>query len=392
MSRTSSHRRDRDEAARRRSRGTAPRIESLEDRSLLATSVFVAPNISDLIAAANRGQNTSQATINREISALQSQLRSGPLADLNSSTGTQAAFVSETNALVASFNQVVDGQLLPRYPNVDAQTKSQGARVQSNFLAQNASNPGGGGTTTPSTTFVAPNISGLLAAAARGQNTSVTTINTELTALRNQLTTAYNASTSLSQGSTAITGILTSFNQAIDAQIRPRFANVANIIELSSAKVAADLTSLQTKVAVGTVTPTDAINQGRVIVSTLNTGPLRAVGTTNQALVNRSQQFSSYLNTLGQALATTATNPLSIANVSTLTTAEGNAYLADMKASLYGRTNVTNILTANVTTLQKAVAAIAAGTGTGTGTVQAQYLAAVAAFNASQRNLALAIG
>ena len=378
-------------ASSRRRRAVAPRLEGLEDRALLTSTTFTAPNISDLIAGAKAGHNTAQATINREITALKSQLASGPLADLNSSTGTQANFVAETNALVASFDTVVDGQLLPRYPNVDAATKAQGATVQANFLAQNASN-NGGSTTTPSSTFVAPNISALVAQAARGQDTSTATINTELAALRTQLTAALNASTSASQGTAAITGILTSFNQTIDAQLRPRYGNVASIIELSSAKVLADLTSVQTQLTVGTISQATALSQAQTIVTTLNTGPLRAVGTTTQALVARSQQFSTELNTLGQSLSSTATSPLAIADVSTLTTAQGNAYLADMKASLFGRTNITNALTANVTALETAVAAIAAGTGTGTGTAQAQYLAAVATFNASQQKLLRAIG
>ena len=240
--------------------------------------------------------------------------------------------------------------------------------------------------------FTPPNISGLLAAAQHGHNTSVATINTELGALRNQLTAALKASTTQAGATAAVTGILTTFNQSIDAQLRPRFANVANITELSSAKVSADLTSVQTQFAVGSISQATALSQAQTIVSTLNTGPLRASGTSNQALVNRSRQFSTDLNTLGQSLSTTATSPLTIANVSTLTTAQGNAYLADMKASLYGRNAITNALTANVTTLQTEVAAIAAGTGTGTGTVQAQYLAAVSTFNASQQKLLRAIG
>lgn len=104
-------------AGPRTRRPPAPRVEGMEDRALLASSSFVAPGINDLIAGAQNGVNTAPATIHRMLAALESQLNSGPLADLNSGAVDQAGFQSEVSALVSSFDTTI-GTTLANYPNV----------------------------------------------------------------------------------------------------------------------------------------------------------------------------------------------------------------------------------------------------------------------------------
>jgi hypothetical protein len=92
---------------------------------------------------ANRGVNTAPATIDTMTGALQSELTSGPLANLNSGTDTRAQFLTDVGTLLTDFNANVDSQLLPRFPNVDAIIKLQGAAVQSELAALDAQETSG---------------------------------------------------------------------------------------------------------------------------------------------------------------------------------------------------------------------------------------------------------
>ncbi len=83
-------------------------VELLEDRQLLATATvtgptFVSPSLSRLIAEANHGINTGPAVINTMLSALQTQLIDGPLADLNRGTVDGNGFITESQDLVSSY-------------------------------------------------------------------------------------------------------------------------------------------------------------------------------------------------------------------------------------------------------------------------------------------------
>ena len=109
-------------------------IESLERRALLTTTeTFVAPSLTSLITQAEHGKNTSQQGINLMVDALQSQLQSGPLADLNSGAVDVNGFITEAQSLEMSYEQNVDQQLSPRFPNIDALLKLQGQRVVTNL-------------------------------------------------------------------------------------------------------------------------------------------------------------------------------------------------------------------------------------------------------------------
>src|SRR5271157_1176963 len=99
----------RESKGRRGARGRILLLERLEDRRLLAaaTEAFTGPSLSRLISQAFHGKDTAQATIKTMLSALQSQLTDGPLANLSSGVAGNV-FVSEAQSLVASYNQNVD--------------------------------------------------------------------------------------------------------------------------------------------------------------------------------------------------------------------------------------------------------------------------------------------
>lgn len=122
----------------RRTRGRVFAVEALEDRQLLSTAgTFTGPSLSGLIAQAWQGKDTSRAAINTMLGALQSQLTSGPLADLNSGTVDGNGFVSEVQSLVQSYDQNVDQQLLPHFVNIDDMLKLQGQRIAADVASLN---------------------------------------------------------------------------------------------------------------------------------------------------------------------------------------------------------------------------------------------------------------
>src|SRR4051794_29642858 len=128
---------------RRRRRGARShtlQVESLENRQLLATSTgvaFSAPSLTGLITQAWQGKDTSQAAIATMLSALEAQLSSGPLADLNSGAVDGNGFIQQAQSLVGSYGQNVDQQLLPHFTNIDQLLKLQGQAVVTVLVALN---------------------------------------------------------------------------------------------------------------------------------------------------------------------------------------------------------------------------------------------------------------
>jgi len=127
---------------RRASRNGFFRVESLEARTLLAasTETFSGPSLNDLIALAQEGEDTAPAAINRMLSALETQLTSGPLADLTAGTVNGNGFVTEVQSLVSSYATNVNQQLLPEFPNVDTLLNLQGQRIVADETSLNQQN------------------------------------------------------------------------------------------------------------------------------------------------------------------------------------------------------------------------------------------------------------
>lgn len=138
-------------------------VEQLERRALLTTvtETFNGPSLNYLIQEAYRGKNTAPAAIQTMVSALKTQLTSGPLADLNSGAVDGNGLVTEVQSLEASYETNADAQLAPRFPNVDYLIKQQGQRVVADIIALNAQNAAGLITTTELATEAASAINSL---------------------------------------------------------------------------------------------------------------------------------------------------------------------------------------------------------------------------------------
>lgn len=119
--------------------------EILETRALLSTAsasatsgaTFNGPSLSDLIQQARSGTDTAPAAISRMEQALQTQLTSGPLADLKAGKVSGNGFATEVQNLEASYEQNLDQQLSPEFPVVDAILKLQGQKVVADVIALN---------------------------------------------------------------------------------------------------------------------------------------------------------------------------------------------------------------------------------------------------------------
>jgi hypothetical protein len=123
----------------RSGRAGAIRLEVLEGRTLLSTAAetFTGPDLTGLIALAHQGQDTAPAGINQVVQALESQLTSGPLADLTGGSVDGNGFVAEVQTLESSYEQYADQQLLPEFPNVNQYMKLQGQRIVADMISLN---------------------------------------------------------------------------------------------------------------------------------------------------------------------------------------------------------------------------------------------------------------
>ena len=127
----------------RRGRGRQRRFvaEVLEARTLLtAAETFSGPSLSDLIILARQGQDTAPAAIDRMLHSLETQLTAGPLADLSSGAVDGNGFVQEVQSLESSYEQNVDSQLSPEFPNVDELLKLAGQAIVADVISLNQQN------------------------------------------------------------------------------------------------------------------------------------------------------------------------------------------------------------------------------------------------------------
>lgn len=107
---------------------------------LTAAETFTGPSLTDLIVLAREGQDTAPAAIVRMLDSLESQLTSGPLADLESGTVSGNEFVTEVQSMESSYEQAVDTALFPQFPNVDTLLVLQGQRIVADESALNQEN------------------------------------------------------------------------------------------------------------------------------------------------------------------------------------------------------------------------------------------------------------
>jgi len=123
-------------------RGQVFRVEVLEARALLAAAseTFNPPSLAALIQRARDGENTAPEGLHIMLQALQTQLDSGPLADLKAGTVNGSDFVTEVQNLETSFEQNVDAQLSPEFPNCDKLLKLSGQRIVADVTSLNQQN------------------------------------------------------------------------------------------------------------------------------------------------------------------------------------------------------------------------------------------------------------
>jgi hypothetical protein len=114
-------------------------VETLEQRALLSASAetFNLPSLEPLIVLAREGHDTAPAAIDEVLTSLASQLTSGPLADLQSGTVDGNGFISEVQSMESSYEQELNGALLPEFPNVDTLLILQGQRIVADETALN---------------------------------------------------------------------------------------------------------------------------------------------------------------------------------------------------------------------------------------------------------------
>jgi len=135
---------DRKESQRTRA-GRRPdfRVEALEQRALLAASTEtfrVPPALDILIVQARQGKDTAGAAIYRVLSSLESQLTSGPSADLAAGTVNGNDFVTEVQSMYSSYAQQLNAKLFVEFSNVDTLLLLQGQRIVADETSLNQQN------------------------------------------------------------------------------------------------------------------------------------------------------------------------------------------------------------------------------------------------------------
>src|SRR5271157_1377003 len=231
---------------RRAVRGRVFWLEHLEDRRLLAaaTEAFTGPSLSGLISQAFHGKDTSKAAIKTMLSALQTQLTNGPLANLNSGVVDGNGFVSEAQSLVASYNQNVDQQLLPHFTHIDNMLKLQGQQVVANLVSlnqQSTVNPQGTvvGLTSPDSllTQAGAAINTLTSGPIYSLNTPVSayvtatqTFETDLGTVADTLSTTAAVPLALSDVSTTILAEAEAYRASMDAGLQVTHTNLSTTV------------------------------------------------------------------------------------------------------------------------------------------------------------------
>ena len=118
--------------------------EGLETRTLLtAAETFTGPSLTDLILLARQGKDTAPAAIDMMLQSLETQLTGGPFTDLGSGAVDGNGFVEEVQGLESSFEQGVDQQLSPEFPNVDEMLKLDGQAIVADVISLNQQNTAG---------------------------------------------------------------------------------------------------------------------------------------------------------------------------------------------------------------------------------------------------------
>jgi Bacterial Ig-like domain (group 3) len=254
-------------------------VESLEDRALLSAVAFNPPDLKPYIHLAYEGVNTAPATINTMTKSLETQLTSGPLADLQAGTVDSNGFVAEVQSLAASFQANSDAQLSPAFPNVDALIELQGQRIVADVISLNQQTTVGLLTSAQFTTQAEAAINALTGGPLYSLETPpsayvTTTQNFEagLKTLNNTLSAGATPSLTIDQVSTTLTAEAEAYRNNLHAALQVTHPNISNQVDVS-------VNTLETTVSnIALANPTDAQAQVTTAINAFDTAMLDTTG------------------------------------------------------------------------------------------------------------------
>src|SRR5208337_2507608 len=169
------------------------------------------------------------------LSALQTQLTDGPLADLNSGAVVGDGFITEVQSVVASYNQNVEQQLLPHFTHIDNMLKLQGQQVLANLISLNQQSDVGLTSSTNLPTVAGAAINTLTRGPIYSLNTPVSAYVTATQSFETDLGTVtdqLSATTplSLSDVSTTIQAEAEAYRASMDAGLQVTHPNISNTV------------------------------------------------------------------------------------------------------------------------------------------------------------------
>jgi hypothetical protein len=233
-------------------------------------------------------------------------------------------------------------------------------------------------------TFTGPSLTNLIQLASEGNNTAPAAIQLMKQALETQLTSGPLAD--LTSGAVDGKGFVqevqnleTSYEQNLDQQLSSAFPNIDQILKLAGQAVVADVVSLNQQSSVGLISSSTLATDASTAINSLTHGPIHSLGTPLSGYSSATQSFESDLNTLAQSLSSSATTPLTSAQVSTTVLAEAEAYRATLHAGLQAtHPFVSNMVDSAVNALEMTANSVASDT---TSTAQTQLNSAISAFD-----------
>jgi hypothetical protein len=261
--------------------GRVFRVELLEQRALLAasTETFSAPSLTDLIAEARQGQDTAPAAIDRVLDSLESQLTSGPLADLTGGTVDGNGFVTEVQSLESSYSASLDSQLLPEFPNVDTLLQLQGQRIVADVTSLNQQSAVGLISSSDLATQAQTAINALTAGPLfslqtplSGYASATQAFESELNTLAQSLSSSATTTVTPAQASTTMLAETLAYQTDIHASAQVTHPNISNMVD----GAVIDLENTASSIA--TLSSSDAQTAISTAVNTFDTAILDTSG------------------------------------------------------------------------------------------------------------------
>ncbi|MGO9469656.1 MAG: beta strand repeat-containing protein [Isosphaeraceae bacterium] len=216
-----------------------------------SAGTFAGPSLENLIVLARQGKDTAPAAIHRMLKALETQLTSGPLAELQAGTVDGNGFVTEVQSVESSYEQNVNGQLLPEFPNVDTLLVLQGQRIVADESALNQQNTVGLLSSSQFTAQAQTAINSLTAGPLYSLHTPLSGYATATQNFENSLTdiaNGLNASVPLTpaEASTTMLADTVAYQADIHAALQVTHPNISNTVDQAVASLISTANSIAT--------------------------------------------------------------------------------------------------------------------------------------------------